>query len=248
MQFETLDHVVCSSLASRGYTEHWYAQFLHYACNCLRQLEFDVLRNIKSSRITVSATNTAALPSDFVDYVKVGTEYGIFLTLMPEDDSFMRLAYLNDDDAEENYPNVQDTGGDYYSDLIAENSNSHGEHVGRKWGHRQEFTTSFKLIRERNLIVLHPSFEADEIILEYISDGLTLSETNSVHVYALPTIEAYIMWQQALHNRSHGLGERAELERIYYNELRKLRARMNPDTVMDIYKSLRQNTNAAPKG
>ena len=79
MKLYTLDNIVRSALADRGYPMHFYLQFLQYGIDALRMLNFDVLQSIKSVRLPVNSYKAVTLPCDFVDIVKVGTETGQFV-------------------------------------------------------------------------------------------------------------------------------------------------------------------------
>lgn len=243
MKTYTLDNLVRGALASKGYPMHWYLQFLHYGVQGLRELNFDVLKGVKSVRLPVNSYKAATLPCDFVDYVRVGNEMGQYISPMAEKrESFNRLNKFDAYGNKVSYGDIEATNGllpnnwegFWYSNYI----NDKGEHLGRIFNNRSGFRESFVILRERNEIQLDISYAGAEIVLDYITDGLTTTASNAIHPYAAATIEAYIFWKMKEHSRAYSLNERQLAKEEYYNQLRTLRARMNNIDVRDIERSL----------
>lgn len=242
MRLYTLDKLVRGVLASRNYPMHWYLQFLHYGIQAMRELNFDVMQNIKSVRLPVSSYKAVTLPCDFVDYVRIGNELGEYIMKWGEKKSFNRL---NDFDANGNkipYPDADAANGmlpntweSYYYSLYV---NDKGEHLGRIFNNKPSFPNSFMVIRERNEIQLDTSYAGKEIVVDYISDGLTTDASNAIHPYAAAAIEAYIIMKMKEHSRAYNISERQLAQQEWYNQLRILRARMNNIDTNDIQRSL----------
>lgn len=228
---------------SKGYPMHWYIQFLHYGVQCLRELNFDVLQNVKSVRLPVGSYNAATLPCDYVDYIRIGVENGQYIAPLSERrDSYNRLNKFDSNGNKISYSDVEASNGIlpnnwegfWYTNYI----NDKGEHLGRIFNNRPGFRDSFVILRERGEIQLDVSLSPDEIVLDYITDGLTTTASNAIHPYASSTIEAYIFWKMKEHSRAYNLGERQMAKDEYYNQLRTLRARMASIDVKDIQNSL----------
>jgi hypothetical protein len=243
MKLYSLDSVIRGALADKGYTMHWYLQFLTYGVDSLRQLNMDVMQDVKTVRIAVNAYKAAYLPTDYVDYVKVGNEIGQYMNPFGEKkDTFVRLnnfdasgnkiAYGDIDSSNGIVPNNWE--GFWYTNYI----NDKGEHLGRIFNNIPGFRNSFVILRERNEIQLDVSYTGNTITMEYISDGLSVNATNSVHPYAVDAIKAYIFWKSKEHNRRFPLGERQMAREEYYNQLRVLRSRLNSIDTNDIRRSL----------
>lgn len=231
MKLYTLDNIVRSALADRGYPLHFYLQFLQYGIDALRMLNFDVLQSIKSVRLPVNSYKAVTLPCDFVDIVKLGTETGQYVVEWGPKDSLNRL---NDFDANGNkipYGDPESESGllpnDWEGFWLSNFVNDKGEHKGRIFNNFPAFRNSYKLLRERNEIQLDTAFEGQEIVLEYISDGLTVDASNAIHPYAIDAIKAYIFWKMKEHARQYNLSERRIAEDQFYNQLRLLKGRMN---------------------
>lgn len=242
MKVYTLDKVVRGVLASRGYPMHWYMQFLHYGVQALRELNFDVLQNVKGVRLPVNSYKAATLPIDFVDYIRVGNELGQYILPWAERDGLNRLNKFDSQGNKIPYGDIEAANGIlpnnwegfWYTNYI----NDKGEHLGRIFNNKPSFRNSFKIIRERSEIQLDASYTGQYITMDYITDGLSVDASNKVHPYASSTIEAYIVWKMKEHGRQFNLSERQMAKDEYYNQLRVLKARMNNIDVNDIQRSL----------
>ena len=154
MKLYTLDNVVRSALADRGYTMHWYLQFLQYGVDALRMLNFDVLQNVKSVRLPVNSYKAVTLPCDFVDYIRVGNEVGQYIYPHGEKrDSFNRLNKFDSNGNKIAYGDIEaangilpnDWEGFWYTNYL----NDKGEHLGRIFNNFSGTRDSFVILRER---------------------------------------------------------------------------------------------------
>ena len=245
MKITTLDKVVRGALADRLYPMHFYLQFMTYAVSCLRELNFDVLQSVKSVRLPINSYKAATLPVDFVDYIRVGNELGQYIYPWGEKkDSFNRLNKFDSQGNKIPYGDVEATNGIlpnnwdcfWYTNYVSDK----GEHLGRIYNNIPGFRESFVILRERGEIQLDVSYTGKEIVMDYISDGLSLSAANAVHPYAIETIKAYIFWKMKEHGRQYNMGEREMAKQEFYNQLRVLKARMNNIDTLDIRRSLQE--------
>lgn len=209
---------------------HWYLQCLNYAKDCLRELSFDVLKNVNTELLRVSDNGTVDLPCDYVDFTKVGVRYGQFVKPLLQYDKINRLPnYSNGEEV----PYAEEGVG--LSGVSWVNVSGDGEHLGRMYGLGMGRETDvFKVIPERGIIQFSQELGYDHIVLEYISDGLSSNAATSIHPYAQKTIEAYIEWQLKLSGRHYDRYEKEKGEQLFYRERRILVARMNPITIEDV--------------
>lgn len=252
MKTYTLDNIVRSALADKMYPMHWYIQFLQYGIDGLRSLNFDVLQNVKSVRLPVNSYKAVTLPCDFVDYVRVGNELGEYVNQFGEKkDTFNRLNKFDSLGNKISYGDIEASNGVlpnnwegfWYTNYI----NDKGEHQGRIFNNQSGFRDSFVVLRERGEIQLDISYSGDEIVLDYISDGLTTTASNAIHPYAIETIKGYIFWKLKEHSRQYNLSERQLAREEYYNQLRILKARLNSLDAIDIRRSLARGYTATIK-
>ena len=243
MKTYTLDNIVRSALVDRGYTLHWYLQFLQYGIDAVRMMNFDVLKNIKSVRLPLNSYKAATLPCDFVEYVRVGNEVGQYIYPWGEkEDSFNRLNKLDSSGNKVAYGDIEAQNGIlpnnwegfWYTNYI----NDKGEHLGRIFNNFPSYRESFVILRERNEIQLDTSYTGTQIVMDYITDGLSVDASNAIHPYATDAIKAYIFWKMKEHGRQYNLSERQIAKDEFYNQLRLLKGRMHSIDVNDIRRSL----------
>jgi hypothetical protein len=250
MKVYTLDNIVRSALADKGYPMHFYLQFLQYGIDAVRNLNFDVLRNVKSVRLTVNSYKAVTIPCDYVDFIRIGDELGQYINYYGEKDTYNRLNKFDASGNKIPYDSVEEEFGipyDWQGFWGTTYLNSYGEFKGRAFNSVPTFPNSFTVIRERNEIQLDTTYTGTTITMDYITDGLTTDSTTTIHPYASETIKAYIFWKLKEHGRQYNLSERGVAKDEYYNALRILRARMNGIDTIDIRRSLSRAYNAAIK-
>lgn len=243
MKLYTLDNIVRSALTDKGYPMHFYLQYLQYGVDALRMLNFDVLKNVKSVRLNVNSYKAAKLPCDFVDYIRVGNEYGQYIYPFGEKrDSFNRLNKIDSQGNKISYGDIEAANGIlpnnwegfWYTNYV----NDKGEHLGRIFNNLSGFRDSFLIIRERDEIQLDISYKGSTIVMDYVTDGLIPDASNSIHPYAIDTIKSYIFWKQKEHGRQYNISERQLAKEEFYNQLRILKGRLNGIDINDIKRSL----------
>ncbi|MGL5135147.1 MAG: hypothetical protein ACRC78_21660 [Planktothrix sp.] len=205
-QFTTLDYLVRQAILDVGdATEHNYVCYLSWAYKALREINKDMNGNIQGAVMTVTANKTAVVPTDFVDWVRVGLLKENKVYFIDNQDCAltkeMNLARTDvDDDAVE------------WGSCCSEGANN--------W---------FKFYRIEGLFEFSELLETDqEIYLEYLASEYKDSNGNTlVHIYAEEFVIAYIHWERTKHARNIGLGERQMKEREVIKTRRLLRGRLN---------------------
>ena len=97
--------------------------------------------------------------------------------------------------------------------------------------------------KKRRQIQVTGSFTSDEIVLMYISDGQSADNATQIDVRAQAAIDAFIGWKTSMNADIKASPEAA----TFYNEGRKLRARLNDLTPDDIKSIIRRNYKATAK-
>lgn len=248
MKYTSIDKITRSILAQKGYTIHWYFQTLKLASDALRELTLDSLLVVHTKKYPVNEYKAFPLPCNYVDWVKVGLIKGQFVRPLVQFDGINRL---NNFDANGNPilygREVVDT--DYYwdvpeffRDILM---NEYDEHKGRFFGHRQNGQyDGFKVLPERNEIQLSEYIDADYVVIEYISDGVSDADAaTKVDINAQRAIEAYDFWKSSK-NRDNPFSPEAEAFNMAH---RVLRARKNKLTADDVKRIINGNKTAAPK-
>lgn len=253
MRVTTLDTIVKGMLISKGYPIHWYFQFLYWGSRAYEELHFDTLKSIKTVKLPINEYRAVQVPCDFMDIVQIGIPHGQFVKPLSKRPG---LTKLNNFDSEGNKVKYGEGGGadNLFFDGLFFNGytqiyNYQGEFTGRLFGAGSgdnPFTYTF--VPERKEIQLHESLVANDIILQYITDGTDIDNATMITPYAKAAIEAYIEWQLKEHNRSVSLGEKDRARQLWMKQHSILRGRMNPITKQEIMAIVRKNTHGSIKG
>ena len=263
MTTASLDYIVKNFILKKGYTLHWYMQFMVYASDCLRDITFDDLRVINTKILPVNqAINTAELPEDYQDYVNVSVMVGQrirplvpTLTLNPLT-SLDTNSNFNPQDWTDNLTPPDSNNGQaqlYYGALpyaqwFTVHYNDFGENIGRFFGLGAGYQEdTFQVFKERNQIQIDQKLYVENVVLQYISDGQSADAATLVDPYAIKTIQAYIDSQLKAHNRNYNMGEKQLAQNEYIRERKILRARKADWSVEKIKRIVQKNTMAAPK-
>lgn len=247
MQYQTLDSIVRSVLLKKGYTLHYYIEYLSYGASGLRKLNIHSLKNISPVKLPVNSYRACTLPTDYVDYVRVGFAVGELVRPLIYDPSLNRLNNVDSTGAKIPYTSTLPDG----MVIDQSNINIYGSVPflsGVSFGHdlsRDDW--KFNIFKERNEIQLSVDFPYQYIILDYITDGLNITAATQVDPLAQEAIEKYILWQAALHRRSAGEGEKQAAEDLFNREHRLLRAAKNPMTAADYIAAVRSGYSPLPK-
>lgn len=255
MRNTTLNGITRSYLLQTNRPIHYYIRCLKFASDCLRELLFDTLQITNTVRLPVNSLFEASIPNDYIDWVKVGTQVGQFVRPLIKKDSFNRLANFNTTTADQiTYPQPFDS--DQNSEgwrgngfrWFGVNINTNGENTGGYYGlGAGSEPDTFTIVEERNVIQLNQNITDSVIVLEYISDGSYANAATQITPYAQRTIEAYIDWQYKINSKSYGMGDANQAEQIFYNELRKLRARKSDLTPDILIRIINRNRKASLK-
>ncbi len=244
MTWTDIDSVIRGSLFDLGLPLHYYMRFLHRALNCVKhEIGYDTFLRKKSTRLYVNDVHAIDLPSDYIDWVKVGTEVGAKVRPLLANESYNRLYNYDSEGTPTPYSTTDNTSVGYVDTF----SNSHGELLGKAYGYGSSTDRTFKVIEERGQIQLDQSFaEGDKIVLEYIyfDDAAT---TSLIPPYAEPMLAAYLEWQFKDRSRLFQRLDMQNAKRYYDNEKRKFRARRIGLTKHDIENSLRKGFVQSPK-
>lgn len=254
MRMITLNGVTRSYLQQCRKPIHYYYRFLKYANDCVRELIFDTLQVTNTVRLPLNEFYEAQIPSDYVDFVKVGVQAGQYSRPLVSKHTLNNLANFDPTTGDQiNYP---DYDGDGEGDLIDSglfqwwgvNINSHGENTGAYYGlGAGSEPDTFKIIPERNVIQCNQNVGVSKIVLEYVSDGTYSNAATKIDPYAQKAIEAYIKWQHAEHSKSFGAydADRAKQEFTRQHEI--LRARKNNLTPELLERIINRNRKASIK-
>jgi hypothetical protein len=254
----TLDKIIRNILLKRKYPIHYYLEFLLYTSEALRELSMDVnIGIINTKNLPVNAYNAVDLPNDFLDLISVNMTAGQKLRPLVADNS---ITPLNAFDSSFNITTYQNTAIQQSNALIYNNVflttalwnttsfNQYGEPTGRFFGiGAGSPSETYRLIKERNQIQLNENLVATNIVLCYISNGLTADTASQISPYAERTIDSYAMWQFKENNRTYGAGEAEQARQIYISDRKVLTARVSDITIDGIRRIIQKNSKGSIK-
>jgi len=247
--------------------ERSYPYLLKHAINGYRKLNLHGLiqQTVKTARIPLDpATNIANLPSDYVDYFKLGVVYKWW-------DGTCHVERIINIDYN---PNIVGVGGEmpnycecpctpdafnsqvanydpaqygwqtwlYYAPRV-----NNGQYTAGIYGEGGNIYRGGFIIDLPNRIIRIGSFisRVDEIVLEYKSTGISDMGNAIVPEGAIPALIAYVNWMSYLEKEKLQLAR--EHMSIFQSEASALNMRNNAMTEKDFYTLIRQSFIQIPK-
>lgn len=252
----SLDTIIRNCLLRKNYSMHWYIDALVAAKDCLRELTIDDLQVINTQKIPVDANTYAAdVPSDMVGWpVRVSIQSGQFLRVLVPTNNINPLVYRVN-----GVPSLYTDTNNPTQSIILNNLaagyfwrtitwNQFGENVGRLFGFNVGYYNDiYQYFPERRQIQLSESSGISEIVVEYISNGMTSDAATRIDWLAHSTIDQYIMWQFKEQNRSYSLAEKERERMLYLKERSILRSRKAEWSIPKILRIVQKATYGAPK-
>jgi len=253
------------SLDGNDYAAHASdAAVRNFALRGLRELGFDMLKVIRSLKLSVSSNNTATLPDDYVDWSKVGVVGGDGLVYVLGENKNINYSQKYSTESDTTYDADGDglldreddktggsTGGgavdDGFGSYIFRNyvyGNNQGQLYGMGGGRYQG---EFRVNLDQNRIEIKSNSNVTDLVVEYVADEAR-SANPQVHVYAEEALIAYIYYKMIERKAAVPMAEKQRARAEYYNERRKANARMKSFTKEEALKTIRKNYKQAPKG
>lgn len=249
----SIDSIIRSTLFGLGLTIHYYVFALEHGLSCLFELHQDILKQTIKVRLIVDSNGEITLPSDFTNIVRLDCLWGAYRIPLIFNQNLTSLPNLNNSNTQVPYPipnnvDVEEYGGwgKFYYYI-----NDWGQSYGKNFGGSAGQSGGYVIDRNRNKIYLGGQvIEGATVELEYLSKYKpTTAGTPSitsydymVNDYVVAAIKAYIEWKILMRNigpRNRFEGQNAEAR--YYNEVRKLRGRLNPMTKAGIIEIVNRN-------
>lgn len=233
MRVTSLNHVTRSRLKQDGKSIHYYADYLKYAADCLRELYFDTLQITNTVRLPLDEFNEAQIPADAVDWCGVGVQAGQYVRPLVQKDTLNRMENVDTETGNQiTYPELTDGGGQlgFGFPILwwGLNTNTNGENTGGYFGvGAGSEPDTFTIVEERNVIKVNQVLADTKIVFQYVSDGSFANAATTIPVYAQKTIEAYIDWQRKEASKSYGAGDCQLAKRYFDRQHEILRARKN---------------------
>lgn len=257
-----LDHIVREFLIeSYGVSQlnKQYPRFLQIAISGLREMYMDVGYRKNTVMIDIAENETVPLPSDYIDYARVGVcLHGqiIGLTENPNqcppdlDDcgNVKKFDFANQD-------SNSDTPNYFYGLSSYDSYSKDGQRVGRQFGigGGGSMIGSFKVFEDRGYMTVRglrksENFLDNKIVLEYYGSINRDEDGNMlVHPYDVEAMKAWMHWKYIQRLRSTPGGQAEEARRMYGMEKKKARKRHGAMNASEIVEAVRKGYKSSPK-
>lgn len=249
-QWVELDECIYGYIDRAELSEHKYFKLWHLAFECMSELGLDFFYQIKSVKLPVNSNLTVDLPSDYLNYSKVGVlnDRGEIIPLKYND----KLTFY----AGQNPDRIEKTQDNALFNLFQFNAPIwynywNGFNFTTLYGlpSGAPFVGSFKIDNHAGIILLGETFSYSYLMLEYVASP------QEGQVYYAPiqfkqAIIAYLAWNdiQYIPSKTHVNNSNVQMRRReYYNQRRLGWARFRPFSLIEAYEWSQQNTRLTVK-
>ncbi len=239
----TLDSLLRRDLAIKSLPLHYYVPRYIMARWVLDELHFDALHKIKTVVVTPNAGDMIDLPADCVDVIDLVSEVADKVKPLGINDAINPR--LNQDtgvdipfEGSSGLLTFEAVSYNLGSQILENFYDQNGNYRGRAFGRTMDFTGGYKVLRDLGKIRVDNRDGGTSYLLIYLSLPEKVSNQSVIHPYAKSTLLAGINWKFEESQKSKMTDY---FRNEYYNELRKLKARMNPTDVTELVRVMRQN-------
>lgn len=261
----TVDQVVNDfilSIESDDYANNASDSLVHnYALRGIREMGFDLLKRVRSLKLTAASNGTVALPDDFVSLLKVGVVGSDGLVHVFGENKNINYSQKYKTNAA---GTPIDSDGDGVNDredsktgvaagmlnsgesVVFSNyiyQNNVGQLYGLGGGH---YRGEYRLNLDQNRIEFTSGSSVGEVVIEYIADEAR-AVNPTVHVQAEEALRSYIYYRLIERKSSVPMAEKQRARQEYYNERKKANSRLNSFSKEEALKTIRKNFKQAPK-
>ncbi len=195
-----------------------YEKLLQYSILGFQELNFGTINSVKVAYLEMSDINTVKLPSDYVDYYKIGMPIGGEIWNLSINNNIL---LPRDIDCGEDIRDVIEGGSSISSGYYYTPHYSNGTYNTAVFGISGGFRESYyRIDSARGQIIFSSTVPRNEIVLEYKASGI--SAQTMVPRTAINVLSAYVYWRRLRGKRRDS--ERREAEREWKEELSQFRA------------------------
>lgn len=233
----------------------------NFALRGIREMGFDMLKRVRSLKLSKNSNDTVTLPDDFVSLVKIGLvgEDGLVYVMGENKNINYSQKYSTDSGG-----NPIDSDGDGINDRVDAKSGTLGlgvfgdddyivfsnyvyqNNIGQIYGlGGGYYQGQYRLNEDQNRIEVSAG-TFSEVVIEYVADEAR-SVNPTVHVEAEEALRSYIYYKLVERKSSVPSVEKNRARAEYYNERRKANARLKAFSMEEALKTIRKNTKQAPK-
>jgi hypothetical protein len=250
----TLSEVVNSFLIEQGEdSEHKFAQYLTFGLRILKELNMDVKGGLRSRILTPDPNNKNRynLPPDCVKLSRIGICDNGMLVGMAVEPNLCLVEKLDDCGNVVIQPIASDSQtltNAYELSIYWTDEFAYGEYIGGRYGQRggQSRAGVYRVDEEQRQIIAGSLISGTELIIEYVSDGVSDPESIYVHPLLEEALIAGIRWIAIRSKKRIPMNAILEARKEYYNQKRLARARNFPSKD-ELIQYARRGYQSAPK-
>lgn len=249
----TIDECVNGALMEfEDKTKHNYEYFLHFAIEFLQKYHRDSARQVKTVLLKLDKIKSVQFPCDYVNWTKIGVKDGDKIKVFTVNN---RLALHNDiecGDFIQNQPQslsttknnlpITNTESGYYFYNYTQNGNV-GTFFG--YGNGDDDSQVVRVDEENSRLLFSANTNYKQILLEYITTGVTYGGASSININLQFCIQHYILYRYYV---TRGDRRSQMYFDMYNNEYRIARAGLFGFSIQDILKSTRESFNQVKTG
>ena len=246
LSYVTLESIVQDYLTEGELPNHKYFKVWHLAYRGMEQLGLDAFYKIQTVKLPVNSNYTVVLPSDYVNWTKVGVlnDNGEIIPLY-QNDKMTTFADLSSTRLEQTQDN---TLWDW--DVNNWNNYWNGQAFINIYGTPSgaPFVGSFKIDNENGVMLLDEKFKYDYVMLEYVASPQQGQEYY-VPVQFREALIAWLWWKdkRAANTNRGQVGLSRDAKNDFFNERRNAIARWKPTRQLERYQASQEMTRMAVK-
>lgn len=246
LSYVTLESIVQDYLTEGELPNHKYFKVWHLAYRGMEQLGLDAFYKIQTVKLPVNSNYTAVLPSDYVNWTKVGVlnDNGEIIPLY-QNDKMTTFADLSSTRLEQTQDN---TLWDW--DVNNWNNYWNGQAFINIYGTPSgaPFVGSFKIDNENGVMLLDEKFKYDYVMIEYVASPQQGQEYY-VPVQFREALIAWLWWKdkRAANTNRGQVGLSRDAKNDFFNERRNAIARWKPTRQLERYQASQEMTRLAVK-
>lgn len=246
LSYVTLESIVLDYLTEGELPNHKYFKVWHLAYRGMEQLGLDAFYKIQTVKLPVNSNYTAVLPSDYVNWTKVGVlnDNGEIIPLY-QNDKMTTFADLSSTRLEQTQDN---TLWDW--DVNNWNNYWNGQAFINIYGTPSgaPFVGSFKIDNENGVMLLDEKFKYDYVMLEYVASPQQGQEYY-VPVQFREALIAWLWWKdkRAANTNRGQVGLSRDAKNDFFNERRNAIARWKPTRQLERYQASQEMTRLTVK-
>ena len=246
----TLSSIVEELLIEMGEGQsNKFARYYQYGVSFLRQKHFTTTGVPKMVELTISSTDTAPLPADYVNYTKIGLcVNGRIISLGLNNDICSNPSY--DDCGNSTVASNSTTGSGVYLGDVGDRVGDHytnGENMGRFFGIGADNNCLgyYKIDKSANVIKFSQLAQTTNIVMEYLADINAIDGDFEVHPFVIEALKDWMFWKYKQRS-SKTLGEQQLAHENYKKSFRLMQHMIRSGTADEWIAVFQSGDSATP--